>query len=225
MIFNKDGIAFPDYQKQRGAIFRDTSNHDLRQWRYCQKLFKNTRLCLDFGGHVGTSAIQYSTLFDNVFSFEPIPALYECLEYNTRDIENILINNIAIGNKNEEVTIYINPENSGANVVQSESTQKIIDTRWNNQLRRNFVKEKPIKVECRTIDSFNFNHVDFIKIDTEGYNLEPLIGMQETLKRCSPVIQLERAVPHIEEPQRFLEDFGYKLVNTIVLDDIFVREE
>jgi FkbM family methyltransferase len=224
MIFNKDGIAFPDYQKQTGAIFTDTANHDLSQWRYCQKLFKNTRLCLDFGGHIGTSAIQYSKLFDQVFSFEPIPALYECLEYNTRDIENIFIRNIAIGDKEGEVTIYINPENPGSNVVQSEATQKLIDTRWNNPLRKTFVAQKPIQVECRSIDSFNFNHVDFIKIDTEGYNMEPLIGMQETLKKCSPVIQLERGSPHSLESQKFLEDLGYKRVNTIVIDDIFVRE-
>ena len=62
-------------------------------------------------------------------------------------------------------------------------------------------------------------------MDTEGYNIEPLIGMQKTLKRCSPVIQLERGSPHSAEPQKFLEDLGYKLVNTIVLDDIFVRKK
>ena len=218
-------MAFPDYQKQTSALFGNTRNHDIRQWEYCQRVFKNTRLCLDFGGHVGTSAIQYSKLFDRVFSFEPIPALYECLEYNTQDVENIFPANIAIGDKNEEVTIYINPENTGSNVVQSESTQQLIDTRWNNPLRNNFVKQKPIQVECRTIDSFNFSHVDFIKIDTEGYNIEPLIGMQKTLKKCSPVIQLERGSPHSAEPQKFLEDLGYKLVKTIVVDDIFVREE
>ena len=224
MIFNKDGIAFPDYQKQKGAMFRHTSKHDQSQWDYCKGIIKQFRTCLDFGGHVGTSAIRYSKHFEKIKSFEPIPDLFECLEYNTKDIDNIEIYNNAIGDTNDKVTIYINPENTGANVVQSEDTQDIIDTRWNNEQRPNFTSIKPLEVDCRTIDSFNFDDVDFIKIDTEGYNMAPLIGMQETLKRCSPVIQLERAVPHIEEPEQFLRKLGYKVIKTIQFDDIFVRE-
>lgn len=225
MIFNKDGIAFPDYQKRSGNMFTKTSNHDLEQWRFCKKLFKDTRLCLDFGGHVGVSALHFSKLFDQVFSFEPIPALFECLEYNTKNIDNIFIHNLAIGDKNDEVMIYINPENTGSNVVQSQSTQKLIDTRWNNKLRKNFVKQKPLQVKCRTIDSFNFQHVDFVKIDTEGYNMEPLLGMEQTINRCSPIIQLERGSPHSEDPANFLKSMNYRLVKTINIDDIFVREQ
>ena len=225
MLFNKDGIAFPDYQKQKGAIFTHTYRHDQQQWDYCKGIIKQFRTCLDFGGHVGTSAIRYSKYFEKIKSFEPIPDLFECLEYNTKDIDNIQIYNNAIGDTNNKVTIYINPENTGANVVQSDDTQAIIDTRWNNEKRPNFTRVKPIEVDCRTIDSFNFDAVDFIKIDTEGYNMAPLVGMQETLKRCSPVIQLEKAVPHIEEPEQFLKKLGYQLVKTIQFDDIFVREK
>lgn len=225
MIFNKNGIAYPDYQNQAGKMFLQPDKHDITQWEYCKSLFKQTRVCLDFGGHVGTTAMRFAQLFDRVISFEPIPDLFECLEHNTADIDNIEIFNLAVGNEHKKVTIYINPQNSGANVVQSEATQHIIDTRWNNEKRTNFVEQEPIEVQCVTIDDFSLPVVDFIKIDTEGYNMEPLLGMRQTLKRCSPVIQLERGVPHSEEPQKFLEDLGYKLVKTIVVDDIFVREE
>ena len=223
MIFNKNGIAFPDYQNQKGRFFTHTEHHDVRQWEFCKKHFKSTRVCLDFGGHVGTSAIQFSQVFNHIISFEPIPDLFECLEYNTKDIDNITINNVAISDYIGEATIHINPSNSGANMIESPETKELIESRWGNKDRTNFQEAGSIKVECRTIDSYNLADVDFIKIDTEGYNMEPLRGMIETLKRWSPVIQLERGVPHSMDAQHFLEGLGYRLIKTIDQDDIFVK--
>ena len=223
MIFNKEGVAFPDYQNREGRFFRYTEHHDVRQWEFCKKHFKATRVCVDFGGHVGTSALMFAPVFDTVYSFEPIPDLYECLEYNTKDIPNVTINNVAISDYNGNTTIHINPSNSGANMIESPETKKLIKSRWGNKDRTNFQEAGSIEVECRTIDSYNLADVDFIKIDTEGYNMEPLRGMIETLERCSPVIQLERGVPYFPDAQHFLEGLGYRLIKTIEMDDIFVK--
>ena len=83
-----------------------------------------------------------------------------------------------------------------------------------------------ITVESRTIDSYEFTDVDFIKIDTEGYTMEPLRGMEETLKRCHPIIQLERSNDdnNVKETHKFLQGLGYNLIKTMgnPPDDIFV---
>lgn len=227
MIFDKDGIAFPDYQQERG-IFNKSINHDLQQWEVVKSHLKDFRTCLDFGAHVGTSAIRYSKRFQRVMSFEPIPELFECLEYNTKDCSNVEIHNVAISDKNETVEILVNWINTGSSMIPSESTKKVIDTRWGNERRKEFQEMPKLKVDSRTIDSYNIEDVDFIKIDTEGYNIQPLWGMEKTLKRCSPVIQLERSndESYLPETHDFLKGLGYKLVKTIgnPPDDIFVKE-
>lgn len=226
MIFNKNGIAFPDYQDRTAKLFTRTDHHDMKQWNACKNLIKSYRTCLEFGAHVGTSAILYSPEFKNVISFEPIPDLYECLEYNTKDINNVETYNLAISSESKMVTIYVNQNNSGSSVVESKDTEKLISTRWKNKKRKNFQKMPSYQVEGRSIDSFLFNEVDFIKIDTEGYNTEPLTGMVETLKRCSPVIQIERNGQGfgVKESNEILFSLGYKKKLTIDADDIYVKQ-
>jgi len=228
MIFNKEGIAFPDYQKTEKPIFQKSLKHNEEQWNYVQTILTKTRTCLDFGAHVGTSAIRYSDVFDRVVSFEPIPDLFECLQENTKKCSNVESHNIAIGDKNGDLEIHLNTDNSGSSVIPSDATEKIIKSRWGNKNREEFQGMGKFVVECRTIDSFGFDEVDFIKIDTEGYNIQPLHGMKETLVRCLPIIQLERSndETHLSETHNFLKDIGYSLERTLgnPRDDIFVAK-
>ena len=223
MLFNKDGIAFPDYQNVNANLYRSSNFHDIKQWEFCKSKIKKFRTCLDFGGHVGITAKKFSTYFDNVFSFEPIPELFECLKYNTKD-SNIKIYNYAISDTNDFIDIFVNPENTGSNVIESTETSRLIDTRWRNEKRQNFVQTKPIQVKTKTIDSFGFTDVDFIKIDTEGFNLKPLMGMKNTLKNNSPVIMMERGETE-NLGKEFLTKIGYKLIQVIGIDEIYVREK
>ena len=47
-------------------------------------------------------------------------------------------------------------------------------------------------IPMRRLDDFNFQDVDFLKIDCEGYELFVLRGATELLKRCRPCIIVEQ---------------------------------
>ncbi len=49
-----------------------------------------------------------------------------------------------------------------------------------------------VAAECRRLDDFDLEEVDFIKIDCEGYELWVLQGAVETLKRCKPCLIVEQ---------------------------------
>lgn len=227
MIYDNDGVAFPDYQKTNKGLFNRSKNHDLAQWKFVKSKLSSFRTCIDFGAHIGSSAIHYHSFFQQVHSFEPLPELFECLEYNTKTLENVHVYPVAISNQNGKVDIWLNPDNSGSNVIPSDATEKIIKSRWGNQKRVEFTENQKIVVDSRTIDSYNFKDVDFIKIDTEGYNIEPLMGMEQTLKDSSPMIQLERSADenYLKETHDFLTKRGYRLIKTMgrPLDDFFIK--
>ena len=54
---------------------------------------------------------------------------------------------------------------------------------------------------AKTLDSFNFQNVDFIKIDVQGFELEVLKGAFETLKANSPIICIEENLSNLEDSE------------------------
>jgi hypothetical protein len=81
-----------------------------------------------------------------------------------------------------------------------------------------------------TLDSLALDEVDFMKLDTEGYEENILRGAVETIKRCRPVIIVEQKRDMAEarfglRPRgavTFLESLGYKLVKEMSGDYIMV---
>ena len=85
-----------------------------------------------------------------------------------------------------------------------------------------------------TLDSIQFERLDFLKIDVEGGQLALLEGAKETLKRFSPVIWIElnnhNASPNYDRqreivlPKKMLAEFGYRLKERLTpVDYIFVK--
>jgi len=168
----------------------------------------NTRVCLDIGAHIGATAIKYSEIFDTVYSFEPISYLYDLLEENTKDFENIIPLNVAASNTDGKVQIYENSKNSESNVVVHDDTQSLIKSRWGEGKRFGVVEPK--EVISKAIDSYKFSDVDFIKIDVERYTAPVLEGMIETLKNNSPIMQIEADDVIDSKITNILSQLGFK---------------
>ncbi len=75
----------------------------------------------------------------------------------------------ALGDHEGAVSIRTNPTSSGDSVVNGDGD-----------------------IPMRTLDSFGFEGVDFIKIDCEGYELFVIRGAEETIKRCKPIMVVEQ---------------------------------
>ena len=65
-----------------------------------------------------------------------------------------------------------------------------------------------VAVSMKTLDSFKFENVTFIKYDIEGYELKALRGSEQTIKKYSPVVVIEQNRGN-SHPQQLLESWGY----------------
>src|SRR5258706_82750 len=70
-----------------------------------------------------------------------------------------------------------------------------------------------------TIDSLELPVADYIKIDTEGSELNVLRGAEKTIKRCGPVIIVEQKPGHAQrfgygekDALPYLQSLGYSLI-------------
>jgi FkbM family methyltransferase len=135
---------------------------------------KNFRHAIDIGANYGIMSYNMSLKFDKVSSFEIVPEVNDCLKLNISNfnLKNVDIYDCGLGNKDELVSLNFDPKNTFSTHIDSSGSV--------------------CNARVKTLDSFNFEDVDFIKIDAEGF--EPFIidGAIDTILKYKPVILYER---------------------------------
>jgi len=91
-----------------------------------------------------------------------------------------------LGDKISQKNIFVNLNNFGASTLEDSSS-------FNKELNEKENRKSEL-VKITTIDDFvfgqNIPRVDFIKIDTEGYEAKILKGAEKTIRRDNPVISM-----------------------------------
>jgi FkbM family methyltransferase len=168
------------------------------------------RVAVDIGSHLGFWSRHFCEIFQTVHSFEPSELYGNLLSLNS---PKSIIHRYALGDKVDEGYLFVPDVNSGAAFIAH--------TIKGHQ-----------KISIRTLDSFNFDMVDLIKIDCEGYEYPVILGALETIKKCSPVICIEQkkgVVGRYDEKQdqykslEFLIKLGYIVVDRVVDDWVLKR--
>jgi FkbM family methyltransferase len=160
--------------------------------RYVCDSLAPRQVFLDVGANAGYFSLLASRCVGEsgmVLAVEPNPAMVKQLRQNTErnGLTNIAIAEAACSDSVEVRDLYIgNPYNTG-----------------NSSLSRdNLTWTKSVKVTCTTVDllveKYGLHHVDLVKIDVEGAELQVLRGMTAVLKRLRPRIIIE-LVPSLLE--------------------------
>jgi len=137
---------------------------------------------LDIGANSGLHSLFASRLFRKVHAFEPFPPVRDRLlaAVARNQIDNIEVHAVGLGATNGMAPFFAPPEeNLGTgSFVGDYSSQNI---RYRD-------------LEIREGDPYLLEHVgavDVVKVDVEGFEIEVLRGMRQTLESCRPDIVLE----------------------------------
>ena len=148
------------------------------------KLIKDEiNLSLDIGANVGnyTKLILQETN-SKVISFEPLPDAFRELEVLKKDFnERLEVFNIAISNENKKQDLYFGNEKSEkASLMKNLEKLSFVGKVNNNKISVNVKKLDDLKNVLKN------QIIDFIKIDTEGYEFEVLDGAKNLLQQHKP---------------------------------------
>ncbi len=168
-------------------------------------------VALDVGAQTGSFTLL-SKYFPNSrwYAFEPIKEAAEELNANLKlnDIQTVSVHSVCVSNRSGWETLKL-PK----------------DTHWGlATLGSKLVRFKECderKVRSVTLDNFVKKHrvkqVDFIKIDTEGWELYVLQGAKALIKKHRPVILMEFNEENMQQTQvnkedihQFLKEMGYE---------------
>ena len=127
------------------------------------------RHAIDVGAHVGLWSRWLVGLFDYVDAFEPVQEHADLFFKNLPPGDNCNLFEVALGAHEGKVGMtHCRWDTGRAHVCAGNDTS------------------------MRTLDSFEFDDIDLIKIDVEGYELAVVTGAAETLKRNKPIIVIEQ---------------------------------
>ena len=182
----------------------------------------NPEYIIDVGAHHGETIKFFLKYFKpkKIYSFEASPENFLILKKNVSKLEEnlkkkIQIENIALG-KNNRSSLFNQMDES------SSSTFNQININSNYYLRKKFflgLKKKDLfkKVEIKIIslDSYfydnNLNKIDFLKIDTEGFEFEILLGLQKNIKNINFILFEHHYDDMIKKKYKF-KDINHLLI-------------
>ena len=138
------------------------------------------RTVFDIGSNEGKKAKQYSKLFPeaSVYCLEPVPQTFAKLEsWAKRQGDRVQAFNLAIGSARGFATMHSNQTHSGGS--------SLIGRRSPGES----YLEIPVRVETldALADRLNVQDQIFVKIDTEGFDMEVVKGGQQLLRRAHAV--------------------------------------
>jgi FkbM family methyltransferase len=139
---------------------------------------------IDIGGHAGRHADVFVSEIGcrRILIFEPLPAQCEALRERYRLRERVEVHQLALASESGESDFVFNlnaPEESG-----------LKERRYNDPDNKRL---ESIRVRVATLDELDLglDTLDYVKIDTEGAEVDIIKGGEATIRRCRPVLSIE----------------------------------
>jgi FkbM family methyltransferase len=154
-----------------------------------QKFFRGDLTIFDVGANKGQSIERFKKIFPNatIHAFEPIEKEFSFLKKTYEDKKDIIINNMALGEKTYEKKLNLSKRTGVSSFNNFNLDHKWIKVRskqYNTNVEGFLEGDQLVNVV--TLDEYclshNINKIDILKVDTQGYEDQVLAGSVQTIK-------------------------------------------
>lgn len=186
---------------------------------------KDTGLFLDVGANNGMSALGFHKLIPhyNIMSIEANPQHIFALEKLKSKMSNFDFKIVAAGSEISKLTLYtasyngielhtgssLNPDYMKRGYLHNFSKSIVNQLKWTEQL-----------IDVVPLDVLNLNP-DIIKIDAEGFDMEVIEGLSNTISKHRPFILIEYNYSLNDLMEVFCRDFNYSALIYVFDLDLF----
>jgi FkbM family methyltransferase len=186
--------------------------------------YNNFKLLIDIGAHKGESIKLFSKNFiiKKIISFEASPINFEYLQKKIKDNKQgynnteIVLENTALGAEDKIIEFNQFNESSSSTIKEIDKESKYYKRKFrlinflNNKETYQKIKIKISKLK-EYIEKNNIKKIDFMKIDTEGYEFEILLGLENKIKLVD-IIMFEHHYDNMIKKGYTFEDINKLLI-------------
>jgi FkbM family methyltransferase len=184
--------------------------------RYIKRFLPLNPVIVEAGAHIGLDTIEMSKIWINgiVYSFEPIPQLFDKLMENTINLRNVRCFNLALSEKSGITEMFVS---SG----QSDASSSLLIPKEHLSVHPGVVFNSVIEVPTMTLDLWAeenmVNKVDFLWLDMQGCELSMLKASPRILRNVRVIRtevflkELYEGAPLYVEVREWLENHGFRV--------------
>ncbi len=187
---------------------------------HLDKLVHQGDVVIDIGANLGYYTRTFSRLVGSqgmVYAVEPVPPIFEVLNFNTRRCRNVKLMNVALGEENRTITMANDTVASqgyfgtGQNFVQQGQGGKAIEF---------------AAIMQRGSELFlSLQRLDVIKCDIEGYESVVLREMLPIIERLRPIVLIETGGESRAEMIHLFESLNYKGFTLLDGEEVELSEQ
>ncbi len=171
------------------------------------KVYNTPMTIIDIGANVGVYAIYAKLLREDnvVHCFEPTPTSIELLQENLKQFSGISIHPYGLSNRDCEATLNINKYNTGGNSVKygKEDFETVRVQLYNTS---------------KIFDKLKLQHIDALKVDTEGCELEILESLKDRFDDIDHIIVEYHSEKDRRQIDKLLQKFSLYGSHVITID-------
>ncbi len=181
----KFSLDLGEYQMKQIFLYDKYEKNSIRHMsNLLKKITSKKIVCFDVGANIGFFSLTMAKELENknceIHSFEPNPYtltfLDKNLTLNPKLADSIFRNSIGLSDKAGTFQLSYNHRNTGsANIFDSASNS-----------------EEVAEIEVKTLDDYcvehNINHIDLLKVDIEGAELNFLKGAEKIISKSKNMV-------------------------------------
>lgn len=187
----------------------------------------NNSVVFDVGANMGLFSLWINDKFSNmkVHCFEPLPVLYKICEHNLKSNERsnnkFYVHNIGLSNKDEIITMNYFPNANGLSTATNDMDDKSnkLKDGYSYIVKKGTEKSIAVNVKMMLAKKFiienNIQHIDFCKIDVEGFELAVVEGFGDFVNIVDVfIIEVEKyRKDNLKKILDRLENFDVSILN------------
>ncbi len=214
----KYNAAYLDYKKRadnKVAAFYEN------EFQFYSSFLKKSDLIFDIGGNDGHKTDVFLRLADKVVCCEPDDTNFKILTTRFNNNTKVKLEKKALAETEGTHKMYVQQKGSAFNTL-NKKFKETLETDNVNKWKRKIEFENTIEVPTTTLDRLieKYGKPYFIKIDVEGYELEVIKGLTQSV----PFISIECLYPDFYEELKEIIERVDKFSSEILLN-ISVNEK